>query len=369
MSDFLIKILKDLVSFKSITPNDDGAIDYCSEFLSNLGFSCTKLRFENVSNLYAKLRDFKKNLCFAGHLDVVPPLEGWSFSPFALTSANGRLYGRGTNDMKGPLSACFAAVSDFLQNNNPEFSISFILTSDEEVMGDNGTKRVIEFLKEKRESITGCVLCESCSPGCSGEYIKIGCKGSLNIDLHSSGNQCHVVNSKGLGNHIHKFIELLHFFSTYKFDDGSENFSPTNLEVTSIDVGNNVRNIISPYASAKINIRFNDLWNFEMLENFIKLRLDKNTTAFFERFGNPFIGAKKEFIEFLQAAITKENRKPEIGTSGGNSDALFIKEITDVVEIGSPIKNAHIINEYIDIQDLIKLQKIYTAILDNFHDY
>lgn len=366
MDNLHLKLLTDLVSFKTITPHGEDAIDYCADFLKNLGFNCQKLNFGNVSNLYAKFGNFDKNLCFAGHIDVVPPLDGWDSDPFTLTESNGLLYGRGTNDMKGPLSAAFAAISDFINNESPKFSISVILTSDEEIMGDDGTKKVIEFLQKNGEKIDGCVLCESCSPGQSGEYIKIGCRGSLNIDFKSKGDQCHVVSGNVFGNHLHDFVAFLSKFSQIKLDNGNSNFSPSNIEMTSIDVGNNVRNIIPHTAIAKFNIRFNDHWTFEKLEDFIKNLLPENITVEFERFGYPFVGSDLNFIEFLSNSIFETIAiKPTVGTSGGNSDALSISKLTNVVEIGSPISGAHIVNEFISISDMEKLRKIYFNIIKN----
>ena len=370
MKNLHIKLLKDLISFKSITPKDDGAIDYCAKFLEDLGFKCQRLQFGDVSNLYAKLGSFEKNICFAGHIDVVPPLGGWNFDPFVLTEDSGKLYGRGTNDMKGPLASCFTAIHDFLENNNPNFSISILLTSDEEIMGDNGTKAVVDFLKKNNERIDCCILCESCSPDFSGEYIKIGCKGSLNIDLTSSGVQSHVVSAKRYGNHIHDFIKVLDKLASIKLDRGNKDFDPSNLEITSIDIENTVRNIVPNKARAKANIRFNNEWTFERLEEFILKQLPDNVEASFERFGETFIGSSEKFIKFLEASITETiGKKPGIGTSGGNSDAVFLKEITDVVEIGSPIANAHIVNEHILIDDLEKLRKLYLDVILNFEDY
>ena len=370
MNNLHIKLLSNLVAFKTVTPYGEDAIDYCSDFLKNLGFECQKLNFGNVSNLYAKFGNFDKNLCFAGHIDIVPPLDGWNSDPFKLTESNGMLYGRGTNDMKGPLSAAFAAISDFINSEIPKFSLSVILTSDEEIMGDNGTKKVIEFLQKKSEKIDGCVLCESCSPKESGEYIKIGCRGSLNIDFKSTGAQCHVVSGKVFGNHLHDFAEFLSKFSKTKLDDGNSNFSPSDIEMTSIDVENTVRNIIPHTATAKFNIRFNDHWTFEKLEKLVTDLLSKNIIAKFERFGHPFIGSDIGFIEFLSNSINKSvGTKPEIGTSGGNSDALSISQLTNVVEIGSPISGAHIVNEFISISDMEKLRKIYFDIIKNFQKY
>ncbi|MDR0695650.1 MAG: succinyl-diaminopimelate desuccinylase [Holosporales bacterium] len=370
MQDFSTKILAELVSFETVTPNGSDAIAYCARLLDSWGFSCEMLEFEGVSNLYAKFGDAKKNICFAGHVDVVPPLVGWTTDPFVLTERNGYLYGRGTNDMKGPLSACLAAIYEFSKADHPNFSISVLLTSDEEIMGNNGTKRVVEHLKNTKENITGCVICESCSPGNSGEYIKIGCRGSLNVNLTSNGSQCHVANGPIFGNHITNFLEFLCGLLNVPLDQGSDNFDRTNIEITSIDVDNEVRNIIPSVALAKLNVRFNDCWTFDRLEHHIMQSLPSNVTTSFERFGAPFVGAKKQFISFLSDIITTEiGICPQVGTSGGNSDAVFIKEITDVVEIGTPISGAHITNECISLSDLATLRSIYLVILREFGRY
>jgi len=370
MSKLHLEILRKLVECKSITPCDAGAIDYISTFLEKLGFICKKIQFGDVVNLYAKLGNFEKNLCFAGHVDVVPPLDGWEYDPFVLTEEDGKVYGRGVNDMKGPLSSCLSAIYDFVKSNELKFSISVILTSDEEIMGENGTAKVVDFLQKNNEKITGCVLCESCSPDLSGDFIKIGCRGSLNIDFASKGHQCHVVNCQKYGNHIHDFVGFLNKLTSIKLDEGNEKFTPSNLEITSIDIGNNVRNIVPVFASAKLNVRFNNEWTFEKLEQFIIGQTPYNIEVSFERFGTPFIGSSEKFIKFLQNTIEETTYKmPEIGTSGGNSDAVSLRNITDVVEIGSPIINAHIVNEFITLEDLEKLKNIYFNIIKAFDKF
>ncbi|MDR0630923.1 MAG: succinyl-diaminopimelate desuccinylase [Holosporales bacterium] len=368
MLDFCIKILRDLVSFKTITPHGADAIEYCSNFLESLGFSCQKLQYGEVSNMYARFGNSKKNLCFAGHVDIVPPQNDWVNDPFTLVEKGEKLYGRGVNDMKGPLAAFLVALKNFPLNSS-DLSISVLLTSNEEISGENGTKEVIKFLKEKNEVITGAVLCESCSPYSAGEYIKIGCKGSLNIDLISSGKQCHVVNGKVFGNHIHNFVKTLYDLTTLEFDKGNENFSSSDLEITSIDIENPTRNLIPNNAIAKLNIRFNNLWTFEKLEELIKKKAN-GLNVLFKRFENPFVCANQNFIDFLKNVI-KETiwKEPQIGTLGGNSDASFIKDITDVVEIGSRISEAHIANEFITKEDLMKLMNIYSSIMNSFNKY
>jgi succinyl-diaminopimelate desuccinylase len=257
-----------------------------------------------------------------------------------------------------------------LVRDAPEFSISVLLTSDEEIMGLNGTKRVVEYLRSINEKITSCVLCESCSPGDSGEYIKIGCRGSLNVDLTSRGRQSHVASGGVFGNHIREFLGFLNEFLNKAIDQGNENFAPSGVEITSIDVGNDIRNVIPSSVSAKLNIRFNDTWKFDALETYIEECLPPGITVSFERFGAPFIGATQPFVSFLSNVVEKAiNITPQVGTSGGNSDAVFIKDLTNVAEIGSPIAGAHIVNEFISVADLSKLRDIYLGILREFPNY
>ncbi|MDR3224544.1 MAG: succinyl-diaminopimelate desuccinylase [Holosporales bacterium] len=367
MDDEYIKILADLVSFESITPQGDDAIDYCSDFLFRLGFVCKKLKFNETSNLYAKLGNNDRNFCFAGHVDVVPPFDNWATDPFVLTEKDGILYGRGVNDMKGPLVACLAAIRDFITSEVPKFSISVLLTSDEEIMGNDGTSKVVKYLKDQRENISGCVLCESCSVGEAGEYIKIGCRGSMTVDFTSTGEQRHVVAGQSVGNHINSFATFLHEFVNRKLDNGNGKFPPTAVELTSIDVGNDVRNIIPSLATAKASIRFCDSWTGDTLEQYIRRLVPKGIAAEFTKFTNPLIGATHGFAKFLESAITDAiGIRPEIGTHGGNSDATSISTITEVAEIGSPVAGAHIVNESLRKDDFEKLRVIYLQILKNF---
>ncbi|MDR1333016.1 MAG: succinyl-diaminopimelate desuccinylase [Holosporales bacterium] len=363
------RLLADLVGFKTITPHGSDAIDYCANFLEELGFVCTKLQCGDVSNLYAKLGRHEKNLCFAGHIDVVPPLDNWATDPFTLTEKDGRLYGRGTNDMKGPLSSCLMAIKDFVTSSTSyEFSLSLILTSDEEIGSKDGTRQVVEFLRESNEKITGCVLCESCSNGASGEYVKVGCRGSLNVDFISYGYQGHVVNGKVFGNHLHSLVQFLHSFTTTELDSGSETFAPSDVELTSIDVGNYTRNVIPQTATARLNIRFNNHWSISDLEAHIISQTPDGITATFERLGYPFIGSREAFTEFVRGAVGNVIGKlPDVGTDGGNSDALSIREITDVVEVGAQVSGAHIVDEFITEADLTKLRNIYLGLMTDFH--
>ncbi len=359
-----IDILRNLIKCKSVTPNSDGAIEYCSELLNNWGFSSKIYKHGLVSNLYAKYDiGSNKNICIAGHIDVVPPIGNWKYNPWELTEDNGKLYGRGTNDMKGPLSVALAAIYDYI-NNNPKSNIIVLLTSDEEIMTDNGMKSLVKEVVNNGKHIDYCILCESCSKGNSGEYIKIGCKGSLNVDLISYGEQCHV--ASGNNNHINEFVSLLNDLVNTPLDNGNERFEKSIINITSIDTGNDIRNIVPFSVHAKLNIRFNDNWNHDSLEQYILSKLNNNIKYKFQRFGYQFIGASIEYQNKLKYIIEQTINKPvEIGTYGGNSDALSLHEITEVVEIGTPLAQAHTVDEYIIISDMKKLYKIYKAILEN----
>ncbi|MBR1944636.1 MAG: succinyl-diaminopimelate desuccinylase [Alphaproteobacteria bacterium] len=362
INNMYVDILRSLVKCKSITPNSDGAIEYCHDLLTSWGFISKIYNHGPVLNLYAKYGNGNKNICIAGHIDVVPPIGNWSYNPWELTNSNGKLYGRGTNDMKGPLSAALVAIHDYIKNNQ-HTSISVMLTSDEEVMTDNGMKSLVKELIAHNEKIHYCILSESCSKGNAGEYIKIGCKGSLNIDLTSNGEQCHVASGN---NHINNFILLLNNLVNIPLDNGNERFEKSIINITSIDTGNDTRNIVPPSIQAKLNIRFNDNWTHDSLEQYIISKLSNNITCRFQRFGNPFIGASIEYQTKLKYIIERTlNKKVEIGTYGGNSDALSLHDITEVVEIGSPLAQAHIVDEYITIDDMNKLYNIYKAILEN----
>ena len=364
------EILKKLVSCESITPNDGNSIDYIADLLNSIGFCCQKLQYGDVTNLYAKIGDSSRNICFAGHVDVVPPHGNWATNPFELCENEGMLYGRGTNDMKGPLSSALFAIYDFVTNNHFDFSISVLLTSDEEVMTSDGMLSAVNFLQNQNEKITCCILCESCSPESAGEHIKTGCRGSMNIDLTSKGKQLHVVNSKDCGNHIHEFVACLAKLQAIDFDHGNEHFSPSNLEITSIDTANPTRNLIPAESCAKVNIRFNNEWSTNTMQQFIKQQLPNNIDVAFQTFGEAFVGASERLISFCSESIKQiTKKKPTFGTSGGNSDALSIKKITDVVEIGSKLSGAHIANECISKKDLTKLYVIYLNIIKNFASF
>ena len=363
----MLQILQKLISFKSISPCDSGAIDFCAEFFKNLGFECHILQFGEVKNLYAR-RGSGKSLCFAGHVDVVPPFDGWETDPFELKICCDKAIGRGANDMKGPLAAMMQAILEA----DCDVPLSIMLTSDEEIMGEHGTNAIVDFLKKSDEQIAGCVLCESCSKDCAGEYIKIGCKGSLSVDVVCRKIQCHVAMARYLGNCVNNLVSFVNDL-LQGFDNGNENFEPSSVQLTYLKTPEiNSRNVVPNVAMALLNIRFCDLWCCESLESKI-LYMSKQYSDIavdFHRGKEPFIGSTKEWTVFLQKSMQNVIHKiPECGTYGGNSDAVFIKDLCPVVEIGSPIANAHMSNEYILISDLEKLKNIYLQIIKDFKEY
>lgn len=362
----IFHILNNLIEIPSITPNGIEILNYISKLLTSWGFHCRIFQSQYVFNLYAKLNKEGINLCFAGHVDVVPPLGNWTYNPWKLTENQGKIYGRGTNDMKGPLAAALAAIYDFINNDsNKKITLSVMLTTDEEIMTNNGMAFLINELKNQNEIIDFCILSESCSPERSGEYIKIGCKGSLNIDLIGKYYQHHVADIKE--NNLHSFLHAVNNLVSAKLDDGTDQFEPSRMQLTSIDVGNSIRNIIPSLITAKLNVRFNDLWTHQTLEKYIKDLLPNTIDVQFQSFSYPFIGASTQYCYKLKKILTDLlHTDINIGTFGGNSDAISIHTLTEVVEIGSPLAQAHIVDEYILKDDLSKLFNIYRAIMNNF---
>ena len=362
----MLEILQKLVACRSISPHDGGAIDYCAKFLQNIGFACHVTQFGDIKNLYAKYGHGDDCLCFAGHVDVVPPFSGWESDPFCLVVSHDKAIGRGTNDMKGPLAAVLKAISDADLTNK---TISVMLTSDEEIMGEYGTNSIVNFLLQKNEKITGCVLCESCAKGNAGEYVKIGCKGSLSVDVMSKQEQCHVSIARYSGNCVNNLISFLNDLLP-DLDDGSENFEPSSAQLTYLQTPDvKSRNVVPNQAMALLNIRFSDRWSFDSLENHIMSMAAKKSgiTVEFLRCKEPFIGSTERWTKMLQNSVHRAiGVRPECGTYGGNSDAVFIRKLCPVAEIGSSIHNAHISNEYITLQDLNKLYTIYSQIIEDF---
>jgi succinyl-diaminopimelate desuccinylase len=372
-----LKLAKELIRRPSITPKDAGAINILAKKLRSLGFKCQLINFKNIKNLYAKLGKSSPNFCYAGHTDVVPPgnISDWSVNPFKPTVKNNKLIGRGANDMKASIACFVAAVSRF-KTKNKKFkgSISLLITGDEEGIAINGTKRVVKYLKKKKEKINFCLVGEPTNPNKLGEMIKIGRRGSITGRLTVVGTQGHVAYPHIANNPSNTMVKILKKIKEVKLDKGTKNFQPSNLEITKININNHADNVIPGSAEAVFNIRFNNKHS----SNSLKRKLNKIFRSItrkakckfnikYEVSGEAFLTKPNKTTYMIQNTIKKITRiKPKLSTAGGTSDARFIRKIAPCLEFGLVGKTAHKIDESVPLSDLKKLTNIYINILENY---
>ena len=372
-----LKLAKDLIRKPSITPKDAGAINLLAKNLRSIGFNCKIINFKNVKNLYAKLGKSSPNFCYAGHTDVVPPgnIKNWTINPFKPIVKNNKLIGRGANDMKASIACFVAAVSRFKnQNKNFKGSISLLITGDEEGIAVNGTKRVVKYLKRKKEKINFCIVGEPTNPNKLGEMIKIGRRGSLTGKLTVIGSQGHVAYPHRANNPSNTLIKILKRIKDLKLDRGTKNFQPSNLDVTKISIDNHSDNVIPGSADAVFNIRFNDRHSSKSLKSklnkIFKAVTKTNKSKFkvnYEVSGEAFLIKPNKTTYMIQNTIKIiTGIKPILSTSGGTSDARFIKNIAPCLEFGLVGKTMHKVDESVSVSDLKKLTKIYFGILENY---
>ena len=381
MSDIVnpIELTSELIQCKSITPKSEGSLDIIISYLEPLGFNCERIDFgegiEKVENLYARFGTMEPNIAFAGHVDVVPTgdINNWSINPFGGEVKEGKVWGRGAADMKSGIAAFIAAVSDFLKYNKnlKEFgSISFIITSDEEGKAINGTKKVVDWLKGKSEIISGCIVGEPTNVTRMGDTLKIGRRGSFTGSLTVTGIQGHVGYPHLAENPINSLLKMLEPFSKIYLDEGTKDFQPSSIMITSIDVNNDASNVIPGEVKAKFNIRFNTLHSASSLKAMLEKQFSDVTSNYkFDFFCNaePFLTNDDFLKTTLQKAIQKVvNINPEKSTSGGTSDARFISKICPVIEFGLVGKTMHKIDENVEVTDIINLTKIYNEFLFNY---
>ncbi len=383
-----INLTQELVKCKSITPNDDGALDIVEDHLNHLGFKNNRLVFkekdyEDVDNLFASIGNSGKHLAFAGHTDVVPPgnIKSWKFNPFSATIENGKLYGRGAEDMKSNIACFISATNSFLKKYTKNFGgkISFIITGDEEREAINGTKKIMEWTKKNNIKIDNCIVGEPTSNLIVGDKIKIGRRGSINFYLLVKGIQGHTANSQRASNPAHYLVKMLKNIISKPLDDGNEFFLPSSVQIPTIDVGNSAPNIIPETATATINIRFNNQHTWDSLkiwmQNHINSTFEKisNASCTFttEKTGESFLTEPREFCSLVSQSIQEingTNEKLELATDGGTSDARFIKDYCEVLELGTINNTLHQIDEYVKISDLKKLHDIYLKILEKYFE-
>ena len=369
-----LKLAKELIRFQSITPRDAGAINFLRKKLKSLGFKCKILEFKDkkskpIKNLYARLGTKQPNICYAGHTDVVPPgnINDWTVNPFKPTVKKNHLIGRG---------ACFvSAVNKFLKNKSKfNGSISFLITGDEEGLAINGTKKVVEYLKRKKEKINFCIVGEPTNPNKLGEMIKIGRRGSLTGKIEISGVQGHVAYPHLLNNPINTLVNICKRLKEKKLDKGNKNFQPSNLEFTGIYVDNKAHNVIPARAKAQFNIRYNNFHTANSLKKKINLIVKnlckKNKCKFKIEYianGDSFLTKPGKTIYMAKKIVKKITKiNPKFSTTGGTSDARFIRKIAPCLEFGLVNKTMHKVDECVSLTDLKKLTKIYKDILEDY---
>ncbi len=370
-----VKLAQELIRCPSITPKDAGVMEVLTAHLKSLGFQCHLVTFsdapgEPTQNLYARLGTAQPNLCFAGHVDVVPTGDAskWSVDPFSATIRDGYLIGRGTEDMKSAIAAFVAAVSELPKPHAG--SISLLITGDEEGVAINGTRKMLPWLKAKGEVIDACIVGEPTNPTTLGEMAKIGRRGSAYGEVKVLGKQGHAAYPELADNPVTTIIHMLHRLKTTQIDAGSDFFPPSNLEITSIDVGNNAGNVIPAEAKAKFNIRFNDKHNAKSIEAWVRAQLDAVAGKYelaWRISGESFITPPGVLSGLIQKAAKEVTGiEPVLSTTGGTSDARFIKDICPVVEFGTTGSTAHAIDEKVKVEDIIKLKDIYLRVLQKF---
>lgn len=377
-----VELTRDLIRIPSVTPADEGAMDVLQRHLTALGFTCRRMAFEGpggtgadarIENLYARRGTASPNLCFAGHTDVVPtgPVEGWSAQPFEAEVKDGVLYGRGAVDMKGGIAAWVAAVSRI---GDVPGSLSFLITGDEEGPALHGTKRVVEALMAEGEVIDACVVGEPSSQHQLGDMIKIGRRGSLNTWITVHGKQGHVAYPDRAANPAPVLARLLTELTDHRLDDGYTAFQPSNLEITTIDIGNPATNLIPGEAKGRLNIRFNPNHTGASLMAWLNERAGAAQAASGLRIelehlhsGDAFLTEHGAFVTGVQDAVEAAlGVRPEASTTGGTSDARFIRAMCPVLELGLVGQTMHQIDERVPVAQIEALSETYERVIEGY---
>ena len=378
-----LSIAQDLLRCPSVTPADAGALDVLETLLKGAGFTVHRVTFSepgtaDIDNLYARIGDGAPHLCFAGHTDVVPPGEAsaWTHGAFAGDVADGLLYGRGAVDMKGGIACAVAATLDYLAaiGGKPKGSISFLITGDEEDVAVNGTVKLLQWAAERGEQLDHCIVGEPSNVEAIGDTIKIGRRGSQSGVLIVDGTQGHVAYPHRAANPVPDIARLITALNDEPLDAGSAQFQPSNLEFTSVDVGNTATNVIPAQARAKFNIRFNDHHTQETLKTLVEQRLAaacgnriRARIEWLPSNADVFVTKPGTFTDLVGAAIAEvTGRTPDLNTGGGTSDARFIAKYCPVVEFGLVGQTMHQIDERTPVSDLDKLTAIYRGVLERY---
>ncbi len=372
-----VTLAQDMIRCNSVTPADGGTLDVLQWSLEDLGFKCHRLVFggdgtDEVQNLYARWGTQQPNLCFAGHTDVVPVGDrtAWTTDPFGGQIEDGKLFGRGASDMKSAVAAFVAACSRLLAEGGPNGSLSLLITGDEEGPAINGTKKVLEWMKDSGEMIDACIVGEPTNPNRLGEMIKIGRRGSVTADIVVQGTQGHVAYPHLADNPVGRLIKMLAALMAEPLDEGTDHFQPSNLEVTTIDVGNPATNVIPSEARARINIRFNDLQSSDGLTQWMTKTLDSiggTYTLGIRVTGEAFLTPPGSLSDLLaQSVKARLGVEPELSTTGGTSDARFIKDYAPVAEFGLIGSTMHKVDEHVAVEDIVALSDIYEDLIGRY---
>ena len=381
-----------LIRCPSVTPVEGGALDLLEAVLGGLGFTCHRLPFSepgtaDVDNLYARLGDTGPNFCFAGHTDVVPvgDAKAWRVDPFGAEIVDGALYGRGAADMKGAIACFVTAAARFLETRGGEFggSLSLLITGDEEAEAINGTRKMLTWLAERGETLDACLVGEPTSNDALADMIKIGRRGSMNGQLTVTGTQGHAAYPQLADNPLHHLVRMLDAVTAEPLDAGNAHFQPSSLQITTIDVGNEASNVIPAEARAALNVRFNDAHDSAAIEAWLRRHFDTVLDGAPDRTPNGTHGARYELAirvsgesflcppgplsDLLGRAVEGTlGRTPELGTTGGTSDARFIKDHCPIAELGMLNATAHKVDEHVSLDDLRGLEAVYGAALDGY---
>jgi len=368
-----VALAQALIRRPSVTPADAGAMDTLQRQLEALGFACRRMKFGEIENLYARRGTARPNLCFAGHTDVVPVGDdaAWTAGPFEAEIKDGVLYGRGAVDMKSAIAAFVAAVANVPDHPG---SISFLITGDEEGVAEDGTVKVVEALAAEGEIIDHCIVGEPTSANLLGDMVKIGRRGSINAWITVEGRQGHVAYPHRAANPIPVLVDILSALKARVLDEGYAGFQPSNLEITTIDVGNTATNVIPAAAKARINIRFNPVHKGKDLAAWIEAEcaraaegFDGAASALCKISGEAFLTEPGDFTDVIVAAVgDATGRAPELSTTGGTSDARFIRALCPVVEFGLVGSTMHQVDERVLVAEVRQLADAYEALINRY---
>lgn len=368
-----VELAQRLIRRPSVTPADAGAMDTLQRALEGLGFSCRRLKFGEIENLYARRGTAGRNLCFAGHTDVVPAGDraAWRYDPFGADVSDGQLHGRGAVDMKGGIAAWVAAVSNVLSRGEIDGSLSLLITGDEEGEATDGTVRVVETLAAEGEVIDHCIVGEPSSAAQLGDMVKVGRRGSINAFFEVVGVQGHVAYPHRAANPVPVLVRLLAALQARVLDEGYAEFQPSNLEITTVDVGNPTTNLIPARATARVNIRFNPNHTGAGLQAWFEQEAAKAGEGFSGTVGvrcaisgESFLTERGPFTELVSRAVVEATGlTPDLSTTGGTSDARFIRRLCPVVEFGLVGATMHGIDERVAVEDLQRLTAAYERLI------